>query len=267
MYLPKFLQHTWKCSVRPWKEKEGVGMGLRWLQRWTCCLRSLLLQPFHSNSSISAIFRSFQHFTLAIRPKKALATLHYAWPVSAEEWVTLLSKSISPPQCRQPSTVGPSGYCSADLCQACSNKICYHWPNSWKFMPLTPGYFLPWCHLFVEIIGYCKIITLRGIFVCFEKNGIVLSIRRLVGSLFSCFLFHCGFGFTKIREYKPWTDPTAIQTSSRLCQFNSSLAMQLRLLVSERCQSHRIIRWFWTKPTHLFAGDLNQTTKHICSYA
>lgn len=118
------------AACRPLERKEEVGTGSCWLQHWTCCLRSSLRQPFHSNSSISAIFRSFQHFTLAIRPKKALATLHYAWPVSAEEWVTLLSKSISPPQCRQPSAVGPNGYCSADLCQACSNKICYRWPNS-----------------------------------------------------------------------------------------------------------------------------------------
>ena len=124
------------CSIhenaawRPLERKEGVGTGLCWLQRWTCRLRSLLLQPFHSNSSVSTIFRSFQHFTLAIVLKKALAMLHYAWLVLAKEWVTLLSKSISPPQCRQPSTVGPDGYCSADLCQACSNKICYRWPTS-----------------------------------------------------------------------------------------------------------------------------------------
>lgn len=160
------------CSIhtniawRPSERKEEVGPGLYWLQQWTCRLRSLLLQPFHSNSSTLTVFRSFQHFALAITLKKALALLHYAWLVSVKEWVTLLSKSPSPPQHRQPSAVGPSGYCSADLCQSCSNKICYCWPTSEKFMLLTPGYFLSWCHLYIEIISYCKIITLRGIFVC-----------------------------------------------------------------------------------------------------
>lgn len=140
--------------------------------------------------------------------------------------MTLLSKSISPPRCGQPSTLGPNGYCSADLCQACSNKIHYHWPTSLYFMPLTPGYFLSWYHLFIEIISYCKIITLRGIFlfVCFKKNGILLAIRCWVSSLFFCFLFQCGFGFMKMRESKSRTEPTALQTSLSLCQFNSLLA-------------------------------------------
>lgn len=210
---------------RPSERKEEVGLGSCWLQCWTCRLRSLLLQPFHSNSSISTIFRSFQHFALAIMLKKALALLHYAWLVSAKEWVTPLYKAPSPPQCRQPSTVGPSGCCSADLCQACSNKICYCWPTREKFMPLTPRYFLSWCHLFIEIISYFKIITLRGIlFVCFKKNGILFAIRCFVGSLFFCFLYHCGFGFMKIRESKPWRQTTALQTSPNLCQFNSLLA-------------------------------------------
>lgn len=93
-------------------------------------------------------------------------------------------------------------------------------------MPLTPGYFLSWYHLFIEIISYCKIITLRGIFlfVCFKKNGILLAIRCWVSSLFFCFLFQCGFGFMKMRESKSRTEPTALQTSLSLCQFNSLLA-------------------------------------------
>lgn len=34
------------CSMKPLERKEGVGTGLCWLRRWTCRLRSLLLNHF-----------------------------------------------------------------------------------------------------------------------------------------------------------------------------------------------------------------------------
>lgn len=134
------LQPTCKHSMEAIAEEGEAGAGLCWLRRWTCASRSLLLQPSPS-SSIAAIFRTFQHFPLAISWRRFGHASFCLAGVSAGA-VTLWSTPISPPRRRQPSTAGPGGYCSADLCQACPNKICYHWPTSLKFMPLTPGYFL-----------------------------------------------------------------------------------------------------------------------------
>lgn len=56
--------------------------------------------------------------------------------------------------------------------------------------------------VFIEIVSYGKIITLRGIFL-FVTNGILLAVRGLVGTLFFYFPFQCGFGFMKMREPPP----------------------------------------------------------------
>lgn len=125
-YSYNFLQHRWKDSMEAIGEEGGAGPGLCWLQCWTCGSRSLLLQP-PPNSSIATIFQPFQHFPLAISWRFGHASFCLA--SVSEGAVTLWSMSISPQQCRQPSTSGPGGYCSADLCQACANKVCYHWPT------------------------------------------------------------------------------------------------------------------------------------------
>lgn len=88
---------------------------------------------------------------------------------------------------------------------------------------------------------------------CLFKNGIVLSIGCSVGSLFSCSLFQCGFRFTKIGEYKPWTEPTAIQTSPGLCQFKSLLANIARASFK------------WKVPiTQNYAVVLNKANSPVC---
>lgn len=115
-----FLQTAW----RPLERKERAAPGLS----WRCGSRSLSLQP-SPHSSTAAIFRPFQHFPLTISCRRFGQASFCLAGVSGGA-VTPWSTSFSPPQHRQPSTAGPGGYCSADLCQACANKICYHWPTS-----------------------------------------------------------------------------------------------------------------------------------------